>query len=99
MEFVGYLIVVVIAIWIGRKFAVRRMAKGGGKIKYSKADGKQKILQHLAETRAVSISNNEVEKMLNVSDATATRYLDELEQEGKVEQMGRTGKYVTYRLK
>ena len=42
------------------------------------------------------ITNDEVEKFLHVSDATATRYLSILEKEGKVRQAGRTGKSVSY---
>ena len=42
------------------------------------------------------ITNDEVEKFLHVSDATATRYLSELEKEGKIKQNGRTGKGVSY---
>lgn len=38
----------------------------------------------------------EVEKLLRISDATATRYLDILEKEGKIRQEGKTGKYVVY---
>jgi len=37
-----------------------------------------------------------VENLLLVSDATATRYLDELEKEGKIKQVGKTGKGVFY---
>ncbi len=42
------------------------------------------------------ITNDEVEKLLHVSDATATRYLETLEKEGKIKQVGRTGKSVSY---
>ena len=42
------------------------------------------------------ITNDEVEKFLHVSDATATRYLSILEKEGKIKQLGKTGKGVTY---
>jgi len=42
------------------------------------------------------ITNNEVEKFLHVSDATATRYLSILEKEGKIKQSGKTGKGVKY---
>ena len=42
------------------------------------------------------ITNDEVEKLLRVSDATATRYLDALEKEGRVRQEGKTGKSVVY---
>src|SRR3989344_5826798 len=46
--------------------------------------------------RAGKITNDEVEKLLHVSDATATRYLSALEKEGKIQQVGRTGKAVVY---
>ena len=42
------------------------------------------------------LTNNDVEAMLDISDATATRYFDELEKEGKVRQVGKTGRYVNY---
>lgn len=43
-----------------------------------------------------NITNDEVEKYLHVSDATATRYLSILEKEGKIKQNGKTGKGVSY---
>jgi hypothetical protein len=42
------------------------------------------------------ITNDEVEKFLHVSDATATRYLSILEKENKIKQVGKTGKAVSY---
>ena len=42
------------------------------------------------------ITNDEVQALLGVSDATATNYLEELEQEGKIVQHGKTGKSVYY---
>src|SRR3989338_7749964 len=42
------------------------------------------------------ITNNEVEKFLHISDATATRYLSQLEKEGKIKQNGKTGHTVSY---
>src|SRR3989344_5719810 len=42
------------------------------------------------------ITNDEVEKFLHVSDATATRYLSQLEKEGRIKQNGRTGAGVSY---
>jgi len=42
------------------------------------------------------ITNDEVEKFLHVSDATATRYLSQLEKEGKIKQSGKTGHSVFY---
>ena len=42
------------------------------------------------------ITNDEVEKFMHVSDATATRYLSQLEKENKIKQSGKTGKFVFY---
>ena len=46
--------------------------------------------------RRTNITNDEVEKFLHVSDATATRYLEILEKENKITQSGKTGKGVSY---
>ncbi len=53
-----------------------------------------KILDLFA--KQTNLTNDEVEKLLHVSDATATRYLETLEKEGKIKQVGKTGKGVTY---
>ena len=53
-----------------------------------------KILE--AVSKHGNITNDQVEKLLHVSDATATRYLAQLEKEGKLKQEGRTGKSVKY---
>ncbi len=45
------------------------------------------------------ITNNEYQKLTGVSDAQATRDLDELEKQGIVEQIGKTGAFVVYRRK
>ena len=44
------------------------------------------------------ITNDDVEKGLGVSDATAQRYLQELESQGKLVQIGTRGKYVKYAI-
>lgn len=43
-----------------------------------------------------SITNNEVREFLHVSDATAERYLNTLEKENRIKQVGKTGKAVSY---
>ena len=43
-----------------------------------------------------TIINNEVEKLLRCSDATATRYLEELIRQGKIKRVGVTGSAVHY---
>ena len=55
---------------------------------------RDKIMQALNTKN--KITNDEVEKLLHVSDATATRYLSALEKEGKIQQVGKTGQGVVY---
>ena len=59
---------------------------------------KQKKLEKILDlfAKQEKITNDEVEKLLHVSDATATRYLSELEKQGKVKQVGKTGHAVSY---
>lgn len=47
-------------------------------------------------TTKSQITNDQVEKLLHVSDATATRYLSQLEREGRIKQTGKVGKAVSY---
>ena len=58
---------------------------------------KSKILE-LFKTKS-ELTNNDVEKLLSVSDATATRYLDELEKEKIIEAFGDSKRATKYRLK
>ena len=62
-----------------------------------KTENKQKILAFVQEHG--KIQNNDVEKVAGVSNATAERYLDELEKEGKLAQHGEIGQGVFYTLK
>ena len=59
---------------------------------------KQKKLSRIMEAVSANgkIANDEVEKLLHVSDATATRYLAMLVKEGKLKKLGTTGKHVVY---
>ena len=59
-----------------------------------KAENKQKILAFVQANG--KIQNNDVEKLAGVSNATAERYLDELEKEGKLTQHGTIGQGVFY---
>ncbi|MDO8624203.1 MAG: hypothetical protein Q7R54_02500 [bacterium] len=42
------------------------------------------------------LTHDEVEQLLHVSDATATRYLSAIEKENKIKQVGKTGQGVVY---
>ena len=62
-----------------------------------KKEREDKILAALAEKGR--ITNDEAQELLGVSDATATRYLQDLENLGKIEQSEARGRSVSYRLK
>jgi len=57
----------------------------------------EKIINLIKEKGEVA--NNDVEQLLGVSDASATNYMQKLEDKGLVEQVGKTGRHVKYRLK
>ncbi|MCK4386882.1 MAG: winged helix-turn-helix domain-containing protein [Candidatus Pacebacteria bacterium] len=61
-----------------------------------KQENKEKILEFLQNNQ--KITNNDVEKLCGVSDSTAERYLNELEKEGKIRQIGTVGHTVYYHL-
>ena len=62
-----------------------------------KQENKKKILEFLKSNK--KIANNDVEKLCNVSNATAERYLNQLEKGGKLTQHGKIGTDVFYTLK
>lgn len=91
----NYLIVLLIGFGLGWIFfAQKGEVSFMSKQQKEKKQGKQAIYE-LLETNH-PLTNNDVEMMLGISDATATRYFDELEKEGKVRQVGKTGRYVNY---
>ncbi len=55
---------------------------------------KTKILEFL--TNHETITNDQVEYLVKVSNSTAYRLLESLEQEGRISQIGKTGKDVYY---
>jgi len=68
------------------------------KANQTRQDKKRKKIDAILDlfAKQTNLTNDEVEKFLHVSDATATRYLETLEKEGKIKQVGETGKYTHY---
>ena len=64
----------------------------------NRQDKKRKKIDAILDlfAKQTNLTNDEVEKLLHVSDATATRYLETLEKEGKIKQVGKTGKHTHY---
>ena len=70
------------------------LAKGRAKVQEKKQKKLDKIME-LLNTKD-KVSNADVEKLLRVSDATATRYLSALQKEGRIRKIGKTGRSVFY---
>ncbi|HEY4477388.1 MAG: hypothetical protein A2842_02430 [Candidatus Wildermuthbacteria bacterium RIFCSPHIGHO2_01_FULL_48_25] len=98
MNYVVLIIVALAGITLGMYIA-RRNANSGFIAKQieQKTENKQKILAFVQEHG--KIQNNDVEKLAGVSNATAERYLDELEKEGSITQHGSIGQSVFYTTK
>jgi len=96
MNYLILIIVAVVGIMLGAYFAQQRGSNLISEQGKKKAENKEKILEFLHENEKVT--NNDIEKLLGVSDATATRYMNELEKEQKVRQIGKTGNAVYYVL-
>ncbi len=64
--------------------------------KEKEANINEQILNLLKEKE--KITNNDIEKLLGVADSTATKYLQRLEDKGKIKQIGTTGRSVYYCL-
>ncbi len=85
-------ITILIFVKLKRRIIVHETAQ-----QRNKENCKKRILEILIEQK--KITNNEVEQALKVSDSTATNYLQELEDENKIKQIGKTGRGVYYKLK
>ncbi len=90
--------VAVAGITLGAYFTSRKSIEGLiSEQTKQKSENKEKILEFLRKNKKVT--NNNVEKLVNVSHATAERYLNELEKEGTLTQHGKIGQNVFYTLK
>ena len=97
MNYFILVIVLIAGIFLGRYFAGRQKTNFILEQIKRKRKNKEKILKFFKENEKVT--NNDVEIMLNISDSTAERYLDELEKENKIDQVGTTGRNVFYTSK
>lgn len=106
--FIYILLGVVVGIIISRFIAFRKrktvMSVGEKALKdlneekkMKREERKRKIMELFKKQEKVT--NNDVEKLLGVSDASVTSYFDELEAEGKIKQIGGERRNTYYVLK
>lgn len=77
-----------------KNFLIELLVKARSKIQFRRRSKLEKIMSLFAKKQ--EITNDGVEKLLHVSDSTATRYLEQLEKENKIIQSGNTGRGVKY---
>ena len=94
-----FVLIIVAGAGIALGMYLARRNKGGliSEQEGRKAENKQKILEFVRASG--KIRNNDVEKFAGVSNATAERYLNELEKKGVITQHGTIGQNVFYTLK
>ena len=95
---IGLFIIFLLLTQKGREAVVEVCRRAVGGQTKQKTENKEKIMQALKE-KTEGVSNKDLREALGVSDRTVIRYMDELEHEGLVEQVGAAGKNVNYRLK
>lgn len=84
----------VLLIFVWRRRGQSLSKKGNQAKAARKEKAKADILTFIQKRGRVT--NDQAQKLLGVSDATATRLLEELQRDGKVAQRGETGKGVFY---
>ena len=98
MNYTILIIVAIVGIALGMYIARRNTTAGFiAEQTAKKTENKQKILAFVQEHE--QIKNDDVEKLAGVSNATAERYLSELEKEGRLTQHGKIGQGVFYTIK
>lgn len=100
-EIILILIIVVLGvggIWF--YFKSKASASQGGleeyhkKMRAKKQEYKDKIMDLVKQKG--KISNKDMQSALGISEASVTRYAEELEKEGKLRQLGKAGRNVFY---
>jgi len=73
------------------------MRPGGTEVVEKQEWQRRKALEYLKNEG--EITNEQYRKLVGVSQSQATRDLDELEKQGLIKQIGKSGPKVTYKLK
>jgi len=103
MQTVIYIIIFLVGAIVGRVFSgggatrerMSKLSKKGQVAIRKRIDKRKSRIMELAREKG-RMTNDDVEDMFCISDDTARNYLDELEHEGKLKQIGETGRGVYY---
>lgn len=90
----GIIIGGIAGYFIGKRNKTETFANDDERVK---SENMAKLKDYLSNQTDNEINNEDVRKLLNVSDTTACRYLDELEKENLIKQVGTDGPKVYYK--
>ena len=90
------LVIILVLVWPKSRYGVVKVCKSALDQTLKKSKNKKKIIELLEQGE---LSNSEIREALKVSRRSVVRYMDQLEKEDRVEQVGDIGRGVTYRLK
>jgi len=91
---IGIIIGGVVGFFIGKRNKSETFINDAEKLK---SENITKLKEYLNSQTDNEINNEDIRKLLNVSDTTACRYLDDLEKEGLIKQIGSDGPKVYYK--
>jgi len=91
---IGIIIGFVAGYFIGKRNKSETFINDAEKMK---SENMTRLNDFITEETDGEINNGDVRKLLNVSDTTACRYLDDLEKEGLIKQVGSDGPKVYYK--
>lgn len=87
---IRYLVIPAMAVMIGKALEDKAQTPESAQ----KKQNLKKLEKHIKKHD--KITNNDVERILGVSNMTAWRYLEDMEKKGKIKQQGKTGKHTYY---
>lgn len=92
-------LVLVMAVLLSRP--AREKIIGTNAFLIQQAARKKANMEHILKMfeKKGEVSNSNIRDALKIDDRTVVRYMDELEKAGKVQQVGKTGQNVVYRIK
>jgi len=92
--FITLTVGIIIGYFIGKRQSGTIFVNDAERIK---SENISKLKDYLSNQTDNEINNEDVRKLLNVSDTTACRYLDDLEKENLIKQIGTDGPKVYYK--
>lgn len=91
---IGLVIGSIAGFFIGKRSKTETFVNDAEKVK---SENITKLKDYITTQTNDEINNSDVRKLLNVSDTTACRYLNDLEAEGLIKQIGSDGPKVYYK--